>query len=207
MDSRVAYKRLIGPICAAAAVAVGGCGSTAHPRAAATATSTTVAGGAPQATAPSGEPTQATATAATATTATRPAEPAPAFVRTRSAQGELAEAVTAVEAHGYLPVSTATYNPQDALRVLIGRRNTAEGQQEQAFFFLDNRFLGTDASQPSASITVVYTGEGEVTLRYALYKPSDPRCCASGGTAEVRFALNNGRLQPSQPLPPLSARR
>ncbi|HLI31850.1 MAG TPA: LppP/LprE family lipoprotein [Solirubrobacteraceae bacterium] len=135
-------------------------------------------------------------------------ESAPAFVHGESSSGALASAIAVLRHAGYEPISTATYNPEDALRVLIGARpGVAEGHRQQAFFFLDSRYLGTDSSTPSGSISVLGSGVDEVTLGYALYRPHDPPCCASGGLAQVRFSLNDGTLRPDRPLPSLSARR
>lgn len=135
-------------------------------------------------------------------------ESAPAFVRGESSSGALAGAIAVLKQAGYAPLSTSTYHSEDALRVLVGARpGVDEGHQQQAFFFLDSRFLGTDSSSPSGSISVLGSAVDEVTLGYALYREHDPLCCASGGTAQVRFSLNDGTLRPDRPLPPLSQRR
>jgi hypothetical protein len=83
--------------------------------------------------------------------------------------------------------------------VLVGTRTgSAEGNGQQAFFFVDGRYIGTDAKQPSAQINVVSQGDTEVALAYAL---------AGGGQATVRFQLNNGKLVPLGPIPSASARQ
>ena len=73
--------------------------------------------------------------------------------------------------------------------------------RQQAFFFVDGRYLGTDASTPSGQIAVVNQSDTEVTLAYSLYRSSDPICCPGGGRAQVRFQLNNGRLTALDPIP------
>jgi hypothetical protein len=109
-------------------------------------------------------------------------------------------------ARGFAAADTSTYNPDHTLRVLIGTRaGSDDGYSHQAFFFEDERYLGTDASDPSAAIKVVSEGDTEVTLAYDLYRPHDPLCCPSGGTATVRFQLDNGRLQALDPIPPVSS--
>lgn len=75
----------------------------------------------------------------------------------------------------------------------------------QAFFFIAGSYIGTDASQPSASLKVVSQRATEVTLAYGLFRKSDPPCCASGGEAKVRFQLENGKLVALNPIPPVSS--
>jgi hypothetical protein len=91
--------------------------------------------------------------------------------------------------------------------VLVGTRTgSADGHGQQAFFFLGGLYLGTDTKEPSVSVNVVSQGDTEVTLAYPLYRSSDPLCCPSGGTATVRFQLDNGRLVPLDPIPPASSK-
>ncbi len=132
--------------------------------------------------------------------------PAPAFTHTGAASGEAASgasvAAAVVRAHGYTPGNVSDYHPTQTLRVLLGTRSgSADGYDQRAFFFLDGRYLGTDSSQPSASIHVVSQSDTEVALAYALYRSHDSLCCPSGGQAIVHFQLNDGTLLPLQPLP------
>ena len=138
--------------------------------------------------------------------------PAPAFTETgtqsaaAAAGAQAAAAATVVVAHGYTPTDVSDYHPAQTLRVLVGARTgSADGYAQRAFFFLDGRFLGTDSSQPSASIHVVSQSDTEVALAYALYRSHDSLCCPSGGQAVVHFQLNDGTLVPLQPLPPVSS--
>jgi hypothetical protein len=118
----------------------------------------------------------------------------------------LPAALAVVRAHGYTAEDTSDYHPNQTLRVLIGTgSHSNDGYDKQAFFFVDGRYLGTDSSRPSAQIGVVSQSDTEVTLAYGLYRPNDPLCCPGGGTAHVRFQLNNGRLVPLDPIPPLSS--
>ena len=132
--------------------------------------------------------------------------PAPAFTQ-QSAGGEgLSAAVAVVKGHGYTPNSTSDYHPDQTLRVLVGMRSgSGDGNGQQAFFFVNGRYIGTDASAPSATLKVVGQSDTEVTLAYPLYRSHDPLCCPGGGEARVQFQLNNGRLTPLEPIPPANS--
>ena len=131
---------------------------------------------------------------------------APAFTQ-QSAGGEgLGAAVAVVKAHGFTPNNTSDYSSDHTLRVLIGTRaGSGDGYGQQAFFFVNGRYIGTDASEPSATLKVVSQSDTEVTLAYPLYRAHDPLCCPGGGEATVHFQLNNGRLVPLEPIPPANS--
>jgi hypothetical protein len=143
--------------------------------------------------------------ASSPTTTTRSA-PEPEFTQQdHKSAGELAAAAV-VRAHGFTPVNTSDYHASQALTVLIGRRTgSGDGVGQQAFFFVNGRYIGTDAIAPSAALSVVSQSDTEVTLAYPLYRASDPLCCPSGGHARVRFQLNNGKLNALDPIPPVSS--
>jgi LppP/LprE lipoprotein len=148
--------------------------------------------------------TAASTTGATSTTRT---ETAPAFVGTTPTSGaavghDLAAAIAVLSHHGYVPVTSATYNADDTLRVLIGRRTSTAG--ERAFFFDQTIYLGTDASTPSAQITLADENDTEVTLNYGIYRPG---ASAAGGERPVRFVLDMGQLSAMDPLPSVAQRR
>ena len=87
--------------------------------------------------------------------------------------------------------------------MLVGTRTgSSEGSGQQAFFFVDGRYIGTDSKQPSASIHVVSQSDTEVTLAYSL-----PGSGGAGGQATVRFQLNDGKLTPLDPIPAASSRQ
>jgi hypothetical protein len=143
----------------------------------------------------------------TASPSTTRTAPAPAFTHQggtgTTTSGEGAEGLSAaeavVQAKGFTVNATSDYHPNQTLRVLVGTRTgSAEGNGQQAFFFVDGRYIGTDAKQPSAQISVVSQGDTEVALAYAL---------AGGGQATVRFQLNNGKLVPLGSIPSASARQ
>lgn len=131
-----------------------------------------------------------------ASTSTR-TQSAPAFVQTTTAGPANGPSAT-LAARGYVPVSTGQLNSQDTLQVLIGSRQIGSGQK--AFFFVDGRYIGTDTVIPSSQITIVGSNDTEVTLGYALTRSDG----SSAGTAQVRYALNNGQLMPLDPIPPAS---
>jgi hypothetical protein len=121
----------------------------------------------------------------------------PAYVEPDKDPEGLAGAEAALRAHGYTPVETATYKPQQTLRVMLG--SSAGG--EHAFFFIGNRFIGTDSKTASTHLLVAAQHEGSVTLRYSLYKQGKP-----AGTATVTFLLEDGMLVPQQTVPPEASR-
>jgi hypothetical protein len=132
--------------------------------------------------------------------------PAPAFTKETTGGEGLDQAVAVVKAHGYTPDDTTSYHPNQTLQVLVATRTaSADGYAQQAFFFVDSRYVGTDTSTPSAGIKLISQGDTEATLAYRLYRPGDPLCCARGGEATVRFQLNNGRLVPLDPIPPANS--
>jgi LppP/LprE lipoprotein len=143
--------------------------------------------------------------AQTAPAKTRTA-PEPQFTREAGHVEGLSSAVALLHARGYSPVNTSDYHPGQTLRVLIGgRTHSGDGYGQQAFFFVDGRYIGTDASQPSAKLRVVSQSDTQVTLAYPLYRPHDPLCCASGGEAKVPFQLDNGKLMALRAIPPESS--
>jgi len=111
--------------------------------------------------------------------------------------------VATVRAHGFTPADTSEYHPGQTLRVLVATRTgSGDGYGQQAFFFVDGRYLGTDAKEPSAKLRVVSQGDTEVAIAYPLYRSSDPLCCPGGGQRVVHFALNDGQLTALDTIPP-----
>jgi hypothetical protein len=191
---------------AASALALGACGSGNNAASIATVpTQPTTPATSPNttpATTPTATVPTTTAPTKTAPKATRTAT-APAFVQTAPpASGPLGAAEGAVSRAGYTVRDPSTYKSSDTLQVLLGVRGTSADPQQQAFFFVNGRYIGTDARSPSGSLSVVSTSDTAVTVRYHLYRPSDQGCCPSGGATDVEFALNNGMLTPSSEIPP-----
>lgn len=208
-DRRKPFSTLLAALCAL--LALGGCGSgtkvvtvsnAPHSTSSENTTTATIKTpptptktAAPTST---GGPTKAPSTTRTA--------PAPAFTHTEGASGSAAAAAAVVREHGYTADSTSNYRPEQTLTVLVGTRTgSGDGYDQQAFFFLDGKYIGTDTKQPSARVKVASQSDTEVTLAYSLYRPKDPLCCPSAGQAQVTFQLNNGKLAPLQSIPPASS--
>jgi LppP/LprE lipoprotein len=138
-------------------------------------------------------------------TSTRTA-PEPAFTNTPS-QGEgLSGAIALLRERGYTARNGGDYHPSQTLRVLIGSRVGAGGAPvDQAFFFVNGRYIGTDAKQPSVDVKVVAQADTQITLAYSLYRRGDPPCCPRAGQARVRFVLDNGKLVALDAIPTASA--
>jgi hypothetical protein len=147
--------------------------------------------------------TQPTAAEST-TSGTTHSAPEPAFTREKAPSEGAAAAAAIVRSKGFTPNDTSQYHSNQALRVLVATRTgSGDGYAQQAFFFVSGRYIGTDTREPSATLRVVSQGDTEVTLAYPLYRRNDPLCCPGGGRATVRFQLNNGRLAPLDPIPPV----
>ncbi len=193
---------------------LGGCGgsatktvSVAEAPTAATGAATTPASTASTATAPTGATTAPTSTSGgTAAPSTTRTAPEPEFAQQETRADGVGAAAALVRARGYTPNDTSEYHENQTLRVLVGTRTgSSDGYGQQAFFFLDGRYLGTDAKEPSASVKVISQGDTEVTLAYPLYRPNDPLSSPSGGQAIVRYQLDNGALTPIGRIPPASS--
>jgi hypothetical protein len=146
-----------------------------------------------------------TSSTATGTSSTRSA-PEPAFTQGEAKAEGASGAAAVVRAHGYTPNDASQYHSDQTLRVLVGTRTgSADGYAQQAFFFVDGRYLGTDTKLPSATIKVIDQADTEVTLGYALYRKGDALVDPSGGEAHVTFQLNNGKLVALQKIPPAAS--
>jgi LppP/LprE lipoprotein len=148
-----------------------------------------------------------TTTAATPTTSTRTSSE-PAFTEQQSQPNSQTAAAAAaiVRAHGFTPNRLSDYHPDQTLRVLLGTRSgSGDGYDQRAFFFLEGRYLGTDAKEPSAALRIVAQSDTEVALAYQLYRHGDPLCCPGGGQAVVHFQLDNGKLATREQIPPASS--
>ena len=190
--------------------------ASSEPQAAAETNGTTGGTGTKPSTATAKTPATVPSAGASTPATTRTA-PEPAFAEagkgsggnggTSSAGGEgLAAAEATVRGQGYTVDDPSDYKPNQTLKVLIGTgAHSNDGYDKRAFFFLDNKYIGTDASAPSAQVSVAAQNDTEVVLAYALYKPGNPLCCPAGGQAKVRFQLNNGQLTPLDPIPPVSS--
>jgi eukaryotic-like serine/threonine-protein kinase len=109
-----------------------------------------------------------------------------------------------VDQLGYNVVSSP--NDQEpgpgALNVLIAQCDgSATGYCENAFFFVGNKYIGTDISAMDLAVSVAWQDSTTVALNYPLYAPTDPHCCPSGGDRTVRFSWTGNSLTPLDPLP------
>ncbi len=193
---------------ALAPLALAGCGSNTKTVTVenTTAAATTSTAKAPtRTTSTSSRPSTTPSPSSTSSTATRSA-PEPSFTE-QEGHAEGAPAAAAVlKAHGYTANNTGEYHSGQTLRVLLGTRTgSGDGYGQQAFFFIDGRYLGTDTKEPSATLRVVSQSDTEVAIAYPLYHSSDPLCCPGGGTRVVHFALNNGKLTALDPIPPANS--
>ena len=152
-------------------------------------------------------PTTSSATTPTSTSTTRTA-PEPSFTETQqeTQTGALGAAVATLRGRGYTPADTSEYHSGQTLRVLVGTRGgSGDGYGQQAFFFLDGHYLGTDTKEPSAKLAVISQNDTEVVIAYPLYRAGDPLCCPGGGRRVVHFALNNGKLTALDAIPPANS--
>lgn len=109
-----------------------------------------------------------------------------------------------LSARGYATLSERDWRPGQPLKVLVGvaRSGPAGSRRELAFLFVGASFIGTDTKDPSGQIAVVAQDGGSVTLRYGLYRPSDPVDAPSAGTADVVYRWTGARLVPQGAIPP-----
>jgi hypothetical protein len=215
MRRQVVGALLVAALGAGTGTALGGCGSqtktvsaAAQPSSAETTSSSTTTAAS----------TPTTSTASTQTTSSTPASEAggtttpsettrtatePAFTHQEGQSEALEQAVGTLQSHGYTASNTAQYHSSQTLRVLVGTKSgSSDGYDQQAFFFVDGRYIGTDTKEPSATVNVVSQSDTEVTLSYPLYRNGDSPASPSGGTATVRFQLNDGKLTALDPIPP-----
>lgn len=146
-----------------------------------------------------------TAGGTAAPTSTR-TQTAPAFTHEETQSEGLSQAKAVLQSKGYTAGETSQYHPTQALRVLVGTRSgSSDGYGQQAFFFVNGHYIGTDTKEPSATVKVLAQNDTEVTLSYPLYRPGDPLANPSGGQATVHFQLNDGKLTPLGTIPPANS--
>jgi LppP/LprE lipoprotein len=113
-----------------------------------------------------------------------------------------ARSIALVLKKGYV-ANPSTWDDFFAFNVLIGTyRHSADGYNKRAFFFLGDRYLGTDARRPSAQVQEVWRDDRRIALLYTLYRRSDALCCPTAGGAIVRFDLNRTRVVARDRIPP-----
>lgn len=151
---------------------------------------------------------QAPPTTTTATTATTPVPtttgttvPAP----NPSAPLTLAAAEAVLNRRGFATLTARDFRPDQMLKVLLGvRRDAPEGRAQQAFFFVGDRFIGTDTSDTSGSLSVTSQQNDRITITYGLYKPQDALGNPSDGSTDVTYRWTGAKLVPTGAIPPSS---
>ncbi len=126
-------------------------------------------------------------------------------VPSATVSASLPKALAVVKALGYTPyASTMKYwDPDYPINVVIASESDkADGYTNRAFFFAGDTFIGNDDSTASRSVGVFDRSLATITLRYVLYLPNDPDCCATGGHADVTFQWNGYVLNNNQAIPP-----
>jgi len=124
---------------------------------------------------------------------------------------ELSDAVRVVKSHGFTPRDTDDYAYPDlnyGLHVLIGyATGSADGYTQQAFFFVHSRYIGTDLTDPSATIQMVWRTDTTIALGYTIYETADAMCCPLGSAVTVRYHWTGTHLVALDPIPSLAERR
>ena len=118
---------------------------------------------------------------------------APIFTEVTRASAP-SEAAAIVRSLGYTPDSTRHYKPWAKLRVLVATATgSASGNNQQAFFFVGRRFIGTATSVPTGSLAYVGQSSTVVRLSYGVFGPGSGDCCPTSHRT-VRFRWNGKRL-------------
>lgn len=128
-------------------------------------------------------------------------------VKTPDSNGNIPEspflwAKTVMSHQGYSPVNVDQYSTNSNLRFMVGR--TSPTKQKVFFFLGDKRWLGTDTTDPSMTISVAHSDTDSVQVTYGLYKPDDLDNKPTGGTKTVTFKWNGSKLEPLDEIPPSS---
>jgi hypothetical protein len=125
---------------------------------------------------------------------------------TRAQREERRRAVDEVRRQGYTPVALGDYKFDHLLRVLIGKPVGTTPAGMRAFFFVDDEFIGQDATTASGRIRAGRQLEREITIVYRLYRPGDEACCPKGKETRVHYRWNGETLVPREPIPPAAER-
>ncbi|MEU8584174.1 LppP/LprE family lipoprotein [Streptomyces abikoensis] len=77
---------------------------------------------------------------------------------------------------------------------------SVDGRCVSVFFFQGNDYVGYDSPGVNESTIVKQDGR-TVTISYPVFTTTDPMCCPSGGTREIRAAFKDGKVTFTPPLP------
>jgi LppP/LprE lipoprotein len=152
------------------------------------------------------EVVSAAAPAATPTPEPKKAKAKRAPKLTAAQREQRRRAVDEVRRQGYAPVSLDDYKVNHLLRVLIGKPVGSTPPGMRAFFFVDDEYVGLDATSASGKIRAGRQLEREITIVYTLYEDGDRACCPKGGDTRVHYRWNGEALQPREQIPPESER-
>jgi LppP/LprE lipoprotein len=121
-------------------------------------------------------------------------------------EASLADALRVVRQHHYSPVDNSPpWYPQHTLNGIVGYpTDSVDGHNQFVFFFVGNKYIGTDTDDPSTEIQYGSGADTTVTVKYFLYRSADPLCCPTGGTASVGYHWTGHKLEPLDPIPPLT---
>jgi hypothetical protein len=125
---------------------------------------------------------------------------------TRAQREQRRRAVDEVRRQGYTPVSLSDYKTDHLLRVLIGKPVGSTPAGMRAFFFVDDAYIGQDATTASGKIRAGRQLEREITVVYTLYEPGDDACCPKGRETRVHYRWNGETLEPREPIPAAAER-
>jgi hypothetical protein len=124
----------------------------------------------------------------------------------REQREERRRALDEVRRQGYTPVALGDYKADHLLRVLIGKPVGSTPPGMRAFFFVDDEYIGQDATTPSGKIRAGRQLEREITIVYTLYRPGNKACCPKGKETRVHYRWNGEVLEPREPIPPAAER-
>lgn len=117
---------------------------------------------------------------------------------TAEQKAERQQDIDLVTSRSFDVIDKQDWNPDDTLRVLIGR---ASSGGEMAFFFAQGQYLGNDSTDTSAKLRVKKTGDLEVALSYGIYQSGDDPLKPTGDPIVVHFRYEAGRVVPDEAVP------
>ena len=141
----------------------------------------------------------ATPTPAVTPTPTKTPKPKPTPVPlTAEQKAERQQDIDIVTSRSFDVIDKKHWNPDDTLRVLIGR---ASSGGEMAFFFAQGQYLGNDSTDTSAKLRVKKTGDLEVVLSYGIYQSGDDPLKPTGDPIIVHFRYDGAQVTPVEAVP------
>jgi serine/threonine protein kinase len=120
--------------------------------------------------------------------------------------GSYSSAAAILGDYSYTPEPNSMWDSSAPLNEVTGTSAGAADGATRVFFFFDGTYIGSDTPDGSSGVTVTRLSSTEFLLIYAIYNPSDARCCPTGGTASVRFSWTGIKLVSLDPIPPATQR-